>query len=1107
MNTTPSRLSPQLPISLRARRRFHITPEFISETGSLHLPDVHASRTVAETINSVLRQEREDGMWLRASELYAAALLASAVYELVLNFSKSRKPPFLSTFREKLTERLKPSGFQRLHAGIVHLFLDGSSKAPHHPTPPEQSITLLIFLYWAGKNPALDGLRHLFDETDNLPNSLEAFAALEKFLASTYAVDPDGARTQDDLLSLLLEPIRRAPNSLEAQLKFIRKKWSAWIPGLERAILGSLDLLAEENRPHFPPGPGPVEVPDYSHSEAEAPEAYSRDIDWMPCVVLLAKNACVWMAQLSEEYGREISRLDEIPEEELDRLAARGFTGLWLIGVWERSRASEKIKRWMGDENAVASAYSLDDYVIAAHLGGDGAWDELSRKASERGIRLMTDMVPNHVGIDARWVIEHPDWFIGLPDCPFPGYRFSGADLCEDERVGIYIEDGYWDRSDAAVVFKRIDHWTGDTLYIYHGNDGTSMPWNDTAQLDYRKAEVREAVIQTILHVARRSPMIRFDAAMTLTRENFRRLWFPEPGHGGDIPSRSAHAMAREDFDRMMPGEFWREVVDRVAEEAPDTLLLAEAFWMLEGYFVRSLGMHRVYNSAFMNMLRDERNAEYRRLIRETLDFDPRILSRYVNFMSNPDEDTAIAGFGAGDKYFGICTLMATMPGLPMFAHGQIEGFAEKYGMEFHRPRWKEEVNRDLLSAHHRLIFPLLRRRSAFSGVENFRLYNFERPGGEIDENVFVFSNGSASERNLVIVNNALEQTRGRAFRAVPTRIMRNNDPGELGQPDLAESLSLDGSALFLKTRDLVSGLEFLFEIPEVLEQGLDFELQGYEYHVFLDMEEIRDDPGGHWKRLAAQLGGRGCGDLIEELGRLRFSRILEAWKELAATVFRKAPTENSEPLALDLLAAIREEFPSEDPLAPEAMDLIALVSADDQKQELSIAASLPTLRIAKLLSHLESRSFSALNEEDRLLLLEMCRQALDEIAPDELETRPSILLIFLDVLREAEEPQSPTAFLRSLMETKRIRRLLEVHEWEGRSYFRKEGAESLLKALGEAVLFFEPGTEAQGADPGALLELSALQLREAIRDSAWDFDKLLVALRGMGSRPDPVEI
>ena len=34
--------------------------------------------------------------------------------------------------------------------------------------------------------------------------------------------------------------------------------------------------------------------------------------------------------------------------------------------------------------------------------------------------------------------------------------------------------------------------------------------------------------------------------------------------------------------------------------------------------------MHRVYNSAFMHMLRDEDNAGYRRVIKETLSSTPR---------------------------------------------------------------------------------------------------------------------------------------------------------------------------------------------------------------------------------------------------------------------------------------------------------------------------------------------------------------------------------------------------------------------------------------------------------------------------------------------------
>jgi len=36
------------------------------------------------------------------------------------------------------------------------------------------------------------------------------------------------------------------------------------------------------------------------------------------------------------------------------------------------------------------------------------------------------------------------------------------------------------------------------------------MPWNDTAQLNYLNPEVREAMIQTIIAIAKRFPIIRF---------------------------------------------------------------------------------------------------------------------------------------------------------------------------------------------------------------------------------------------------------------------------------------------------------------------------------------------------------------------------------------------------------------------------------------------------------------------------------------------------------------------------------------------------------------------------------------------------------------------
>ncbi len=153
-------------------------------------------------------------------------------------------------------------------------------------------------------------------------------------------------------------------------------------------------------------------------------------------------------------YGRPITQLDQIPDEELDELAHRGFTGLWLIGLWERSIASRRIKEIMGNTDAVASAYSLDDYAIANDLGGPAAIDTLRERAWARGIRLASDMVPNHMGIDSRWVFEHPDWFLQLDYSPYPSYTFNGPNLSADGRAGVYLEDHYYSKTDAAVVFK-----------------------------------------------------------------------------------------------------------------------------------------------------------------------------------------------------------------------------------------------------------------------------------------------------------------------------------------------------------------------------------------------------------------------------------------------------------------------------------------------------------------------------------------------------------------------------------------------------------------------------------------------------------------------------
>ncbi len=753
----------------------------------------------------------------------------------------------------------------------------------------------MLLLRLAADNPAIESFRELVDDrvlatTSHYPDIIQAF---DRSLKEGPILAGRGCT----LIEALMAAIIASPGSLAGQVAYLREQWQGILPPeLLHEVEIALDILQEEQRQRGGGGgdPGPTPVLEFRHAghlsgdpsaasgtggvfhgfDYPEYEHFSPDAGWMAHVVLMAKMVYIWLDQLSRSHGYPITRLDQVPDAELDRLAACGFSGLWLIGLWERSPASQRIKQICGNPDAIASAYSLYDYEVAADLGGWEALANLRERALRRGIRLASDMVPNHTGIYSRWVIQHPDWFVQTDYPPFPTYQFTGEDLSHDSNVCLQIEDGYWNKSDAAVVFKHYDRTTGRTRYIYHGNDGTSIPWNDTAQLNYLIPELQEAVIQTILHVARNFPIIRFDAAMTLAKKHYQRLWFPLRGLGGGVPSRAEHGMSKEEFDAVFPVEFWRKVVDRVAVEAPGTLLLAEAFWMMEGYFVRTLGMHRVYNSAFMNMLKTEENVKYRKTIKNVLEFNHEILKRFVNFMNNPDEKTAVAQFGSQGKYFGACVLLATMPGLPMIGHGQIEGFHEKYGMEYKRAYWDEKVDEGLVRGHEMWIFPLLRRRWLFSGSENYLLYDFHA-GDHVDENVFAYSNRVGEHRALVLYHNSHSTTSGWIRESVPFLAPGEGEGGRLDRTSLAAALVAPAEDYcYLAFRDQTEGLEYLRSAGELREQGLYVELKEYQFHVFMDFREIRDDLDGSWLKLHTHLNGSGVISLEEQRKQLLYSEL-----------------------------------------------------------------------------------------------------------------------------------------------------------------------------------------------------------------------------------------
>ncbi|ACF14163.1 alpha amylase catalytic region [Chloroherpeton thalassium ATCC 35110] len=1157
-----------------ARDEYELEEEFFSVQGSLLIGDYKKAQEFAKKINNrraVLQDPKRPAVL--PAQLHAMALLHEIFHFVIDLYVKRVNPTAFSKCNQVLLNQLGQSNYEPFLERFVESF-PPLSVYKQETTPKaflaginagianrELELEELILVWLQNQNPALKPVKELIDDSQLKKSEVypKSIIAIDAFFDAQPTFGPDFL----PLVKMLLAPILAAPTSLLDQLQFILSNWGELLK--ETPFLASLmqatEFIKEEDhyfwmklqadadrqkqpdvKPAFFGGWFEKEtppVPDYNFMP-EGPERFSPDLNWMPKVVLLAKSTFVWLDQLSKKYKRPIQRLDDIPDQELDIIARSGFTGLWLIGIWQRSKASKKIKHINGNIDAVASAYSLNHYDIAEDLGGPVAYENLRDRAKRRGLRLASDMVPNHTALDSDWVINHPDWFLQTDHPPYPTYTYNGPDLSENDRVGIFIEDGYWSKTDAAVTFKRLDRWTGDTKYIYHGNDGTAMPWNDTAQLNFLNPEVREAVIQEILHVARMFPIIRFDAAMVLAKQHIQRLWFPRPGKSGAVPSRWAYAMTDEEFDAAIPEEFWREVVERVQREVPNTLLLAEAFWMLEGYFVRTLGMHRVYNSAFMHMFKKEENSSYRYLIKNTLEYNPQILKRYVNFMNNPDEETAVAQFGKGDKYFGVCVMMATMPGLPMFGHGQIEGFTEKYGMEYKRAYYNEEPDHYLVSRHEREIFPVLKKRFLFAEVENFFLYDFYVESGAVDENVFAFSNCYGNEKALVIYHNKYGQTSGWIKTSVG--YLEN---GQIVQKSLADGLGISNNAnTYTVFRDHISGMEFIRKNTDIHEKGIFADLHAYKYHIFWDFREVCPSKIKPYDELYKMLNGSGVPSIDEAVLELTLQTVHAAFREMIdpehlkkckngwyQTAVKKAALTPFKAKIKGFIRSVKEletghKIPEVSVLKSAEADFSAIMTLVYKLAANSKASDGWQALIKTLLSDSDSGDLSGwkiilgwatlrhlneictLHNEPEFNLLcdwhldKFLRQSLIHVSTDnhDAEVSLKLLVIALELQRLLDKGVSSvkiSAQLRILAKNRHVQQFLQINFWDDHYWLNKEQLEMVCNWL---FMFGAADTVRTKTEKTVTKQLSELfAAKEEILSNAeqagYDFEKFIALL------------
>ena len=424
-------------------------------------------------------------------------------------------------------------------------------------------------------------------------------------------------------------------------------------------------------------------------------------------------NTRVWLTELSRTLGKRAT-LGNIPDAELDRLANAEFDWIWLLSVWQTGSEARRVSRsnadWrrefeetlpdLCDDDIPGSGFAVTGYSVHQDLGGDEALAELRVRLKQRGLKLMLDFVPNHMGLGHPWIHDHPEYFI------------AGTEH---------------DLARAPQNYTWVTRKPGQQLFA-HGRDPYFPGWPDTLQLNYANPATQEAMRTELIQIAHRCDGVRCDMAMLVLPEVFERTW------GVRAP------------------EFWPTAIEAVRQQVPDFLFMAEVYWDLE-WTLQQQGFDYTYDKRLYDRLRALQTRPVREHLQAEIDYQDRL----ARFLENHDEPRAAATFSR-EVHRAAAVITFLSPGLRFFHQGQLEGRTKRISPHLCRAP-DEAIDHELQSFYEQLL-ELLRlpvfRKGDWQVLECLPAWE-----GNWTSDCFVAFGWerSAGERFIVVVNYAPNQS------------------------------------------------------------------------------------------------------------------------------------------------------------------------------------------------------------------------------------------------------------------------------------------------------------------------------------------------------------
>lgn len=485
---------------------------------------------------------------------------------------------------------------------------------------------------------------------------------------------------------------------------------------------------------------------------------------WDNYPIVYEINTWAWLFDLSRKADNQIT-LGNVPDSELERWANFGFNAIWLMGVWERSSGSRKIASEdpglireydliLPDHkltDVIGSPYAIKSYTVDPMLGGNDDLIKFRQQLKAYGLLLILDFVSNHFALDHAWLNDHPERLVTgdpgkLKDNPHNYYR------------------------------------VGEQIFA-HGRARYSSGWTDTVQLDYRKHETRKAMVEELMSVAEFCDGVRCDMAMMVINEVFLGIW------GGAFESPDS--------------EFWPMAIAKVKSRYPDFLMVAEAYWGLDGK-LQEQGFNYTYDKYLYELLVHDDTTQIYSHLRSTLEFQ----SRTVRFTENHDEHRAAWMFDNRQRNKATTTLALGLPGMRLVQEGQMEGYRYKIMVQLRR--WHHENDDSDIEKFFKRLLASLHDPVFRSGSWHLLSPQSAWEGNASHQNIIAYQWVMDEEYRLITVN----LSPGNAQCFLP-----------LNMPWLA------GSNWCLQ--DLLNDIRYQRNGNELFGRGLFLDLPNYGYHLF----------------------------------------------------------------------------------------------------------------------------------------------------------------------------------------------------------------------------------------------------------------------------------